>query len=844
MQGFEARGTIISKRILAHNNLFKEMPGIERFQTSSYIPTVRQPPATSNSRKRECTLEVLPYFASKTIFTSLDEKSLFDAKRLRDICRLENDIVRKQPLFENECSKPDKNSNVCCPSISIGYYAAVLRNKTSCLDITDEDVNYLKEVIIGMSLKNKTGIRPASNTEKAIVHSMMQFLVDKSFAASPLDTRLKYTLVFSPMQAPSRTLLRNMYEKKLQGKDLPKRDNVQLVAYDFENLKTVAYDIQLVADVWYIMLAVALIIGLMWGYSGSLFISIMGFSSVVFAIILSYWIYTVVFRLVFFPFLNIMTAIFVVGIGADDIFVYVLAWRHARQDYAEAREGVTTLAKCTEYALEHATAAMFVTSLTTATAFYAGLTSSITALQCFSIFAGTSILTNYFLMITWLPAVIIAQERFFEPIKCKGRTPITRVQTHPGTSALTEKELGHRVARPLCFPFSLSDIQRIVKESSDVVFQRWIAHMVVKLRYCWLAIFLIIAMFGLLSLTYYPKLSLPTTQQMPLFTEDHTIERYDSKIKSQLKIEELLSTDRNYFPITFVWGAKDVDNGYFLNPSSTGSTEWDPSFNLTNEESQIAMLEFCKNIRSAPFYHKIRNGRSWCFMEGLQEHLRRNCSELCCSRKLPLKPNDFMRCTKEYMYTERLKRRPIKLYDDGRVKAIVLRFESTQTYEMKYGPVAKFWETISKWTDKEMGKMPVGLRDGWVVSSMYFYDLQKSIADGTIKTIAVSIGISAIVLLATTQNIIITVYAVIAITAIISVTIGSLVMAGWRLNVLESMMMSVAIGLSIDFTLHYGVAYFSCDPSQSRKERVHHSLWHVGSAVAMGTVTTFLAGML
>ena len=799
-----------------------------------------QEPKDSEPKKPGCSFGAPPYLSSKTIYTTIDgSESLLQAKSLREVCELEDEIVRKQPLFGNECDKSGGNFTDCCPSISIGHYIAKLSNRTGCHAIVDNDVDNFKGLIKRYVSAMKT--ETFTELEKAIIGNVLTFLVDKQYAKNP--EKLTYTLVFSPVPTPSRNLLKGMYEKKLQKIELLKKDKVKLVAYDFQNLKTVAYDSQLIADIWYIMLAVGLILCLMWGYSGSLFISIMGFSSVVFAIILSYWLYTVVFRLSFFPFLNIMTTVFVVGIGADDIFVYVLAWRHARQKFSQQDKVNATLAQCTEYALEHATAAMFVTSFTTATAFYAGLSSSITALQCFSIFAGTSILTNYFLMITWLPAVIIAQERFFARISC-GKTPVKPLaQEHPGTSALSPKELAdhnnnnNRNHRN-CFPFNSSDIRQMIKDCSDVVFQKWIGQIVVKLRYCWLAIFLIIAMFGLLSLTYYPRLSLPTTQQIPLFIEDHSIERYDSVIKSKLKIEDLQATRSIRFPVIFIWGAVDIDNGYFLNPSNTGKTEWDSSFSLMDEKSQERMLQFCENIRKAPFYDSELNNQSWCFIEALKDFI--DSSDECKSKTVPLKPADFMECTKAYVAEN--KNLPIKINSDGKIEALVLTFQSNRNYEMKFSPVERFWNEVKVWTEKEIGSMPVGLKNGWVISSLYFYDLQKSIADGTIHTIIVSIAVSALVLLITTRNILITLYAVIAITAIISVTVGSLVMAGWQLNVFESMMISVAIGLSIDFTLHYGVAYFSCEQSQSRKERVHYSLWHVGSAVAMGTVTTFLAG--
>ena len=412
------------------------------------------------------------------------------------------------------------------------------------------------------------------------------------------------------------------------------------------------------------------------------------------------------------------------------------------------------------------------------------------------------------------------------------------------------------VRRRKLFVYSVPELRSAVKRCSDVLFQDWIAKIVVKLRFIWLAILFILAFFGMLSLTFYPKLSLPTTQQAPLFIENHSIEQYDSNIKKKLQIDKITSTDGLHFPVIFVWGVRDVDNGYFLDPASTGTTEWDKTFDISERNSQKWMLDFCKDVKKVDFYDEMKSRNSWCFMEKMEHFVKQPChnrsrspsinSSVCCQKSLPMEPTEFKHCTKQYIRSTAKQistNLPIKIDANGHVKAIVFKFYSKQEYVLQFSPVEKFWKKIKSWSDAKISSnIPKEIGNGWVISDLYFYDLQKNIADGTIKTIAVSIGISAIVLLATTQNIVITLYAVIAITAIISVTIGSLVMAGWRLNVLESMTMSVAVGLSIDFTLHYGVAYFNCEESQTRKERVHYSLWHVGSAVAMGTVTTFLAG--
>ena len=55
--------------------------------------------------------------------------------------------------------------------------------------------------------------------------------------------------------------------------------------------------------------------------------------------------------------------------------------------------------------------------------------------------------------------------------------------------------------------------------------------------------------------------------------------------------------------------------------------------------------------------------------------------------------------------------------------------------------------------------------------------------------------------------------------------------------------MSVAVGLSIDFTMRYGVAYRLAPPDKKQREsRVRYSLVHIGSAITMAALTTFLTG--
>lgn len=150
---------------------------------------------------------------------------------------------------------------------------------------------------------------------------------------------------------------------------------------------------------------------------------------------------------------------------------------------------------------------------------------------------------------------------------------------------------------------------------------------------------------------------------------------------------------------------------------------------------------------------------------------------------------------------------------------------------------------MDAWITEELRYAPPGLSHGWFISNLEFYDLQDSLSDGTLVAMALSVAVAFSVMLLTTWNVIISLYAIVSIAGTIFVTVGSLVLLGWELNVLESVTISVAVGLSVDFAVHYGVAY-RLAPEPDREGKVIFSLSRMGSAIAMAALTTFVAGAM
>lgn len=101
------------------------------------------------------------------------------------------------------------------------------------------------------------------------------------------------------------------YYEELGGAAL-RFDKVAVVAMDF-GLKNTMFDKCLVKEAWLMSLGGLFVILCIWLYTKSLFITLMAITAIVFSLAIAYFTYTLVFEFVFFPFMNILAVIVIVG---------------------------------------------------------------------------------------------------------------------------------------------------------------------------------------------------------------------------------------------------------------------------------------------------------------------------------------------------------------------------------------------------------------------------------------------------------------------------------------------------------------------------------------------------
>ena len=175
----------------------------------------------------------------------------------------------------------------------------------------------------------------------------------------------------------------------------------------------------------------------------------------------------------YFSQMHILATFLVLGVGADDVFVMTDGWKQSVRDVIPV-PGETRRERLTRrmaYAYGRTASAVFNTSFTTAMAFVSTAISPIMTISAFGAFAAIAILVNYLMVISWLPACIMAAEIHLWPFcnkLCKTKRFKWGPQDENSWSDLNK----------------IDDIGKSIKEESascvDKIFERWYGRCMLK----------------------------------------------------------------------------------------------------------------------------------------------------------------------------------------------------------------------------------------------------------------------------------------------------------------------------------------------------------------------------
>jgi hypothetical protein len=278
----------------------------------------------------------------------------------------------------------------------------------------------------------------------------------------------------------------------------------------------------------------------------------------------------------------------------------------------------------------------------------------------------------------------------------------------------------------------------------------------------------------------------------------------------------------------------------------------------------VYLLNFCQEIRQQSFYKATAGALiPNCFIESFRNYfMGRDCLDRiekvnlwpCCQdTRFPYPPNIFDNCIVEgidslyqtqsnFYYPTLAGPKFVRGTKPPRIGVVIIEYFSAYNFTFNFDEMSHFYNEVGNWFNQKLVEAPVEMKNGWFVSELGFFDLQHSLVLDTLVSTGIAMIVCFVIVLLTTLELPLSIYAVFTVTLIKFCTIAVLTLLGWSLNVLESAIITVSIGLAVDFTLHYGVAYkLSAEPF--RVDKVRDALKSVGAPVTMGATATFLAGV-
>lgn len=697
---------------------------------------------------------------------------------------------------------------------------------------------------------------PSLCKQSRVVFQILHFLVDKDFLGPQTVEyqipTLKYSLLFLPVDKGEHMM--EIYMKSLEGRDLT-YNNTTITGMDF-GIKQTLFRYYLARDSAYPVLAVVSLLFSMALYLQSPFIVALSVLAITGSLLTSYFLYKVVFRLSFFPLVNLIAAIILLGSCSNQVFIFADFWNTLLSQNPSA-----PLEKRVDRILQEVGYLILAAGLTSSAAFFSGYLSSITAIRCFAIYLGTASCISSLLALVWLPCSFILRERYMDPspssVLAQGWKPCCSKNTNGFWETSSRKRCLFNLGQ------KTRELKRGLTDTSNLLFLKILPCGVVKFRYIWVCWFAVLAAGGTYMSCVDPGMKLPTldSKVTQLFRSSHPFERYDAEYRHMFMFKRQRNGEDMPVSLQLVWGIKPTDNGDHFNPNSNGSLVLDPEFNMSSPYSQVWLRDLCARVQNQSFYsppspEEKDTMENICLVEQLVHWVSvRRCSEnddavhFCCNNlPFPYPPAVFEDClsmmlAEKYAQGHLAHAGGVYFQTDGRVAALVLAFRTTYLYSFNFTTTSVFYREILTWFNREITGAPQGLGNGWFVSQLSLFNLQQSLSSETLAVAAFSVALTFAFLLITTWNIPLSAYGTVAVGGSVFVTIGLLVLLEWQLSGIEALFISSAAGLSVDFIVNYCISY-SLAPHSDKIGKVAHATKRMGCPVAVVSGAFFCMGII
>ncbi|XP_032219569.1 protein dispatched homolog 3 isoform X1 [Nematostella vectensis] len=590
---------------------------------------------------------------------------------------------------------------------------------------------------------------------------------------------------------------------------------------------------------------------------------------------------------------HVLSVFIILGIGADDVFVFLDTWRGSDQ------RAFPNLAAKLSFVYRRAASAMFITSVTTMVAFTTSVFSPLLGVSTFGIFSALLVFVNYCSVITFFPTVVITYELYWKNWNwnCFSSLGWTEAQTREN-EFVEEREVEMSWQEKFQQPHKL-----IVRFFGGLFYTKVIGHKIFR--------WVIIGFFaGVISVSVFFAVQLqPDEEQVAVWGKGTNW----YSIKQLRKLAFRPSQEDKVVIVNLIWGLQPQDRRscHFTDYKCKGKTVFDHSFDMNPPPCQMAMLEFCHELKTLPqsVVDKLRIRRSavtgeievHCFVDKMNKYLKKE-------QKKPMYPNNtvltlptngakaqiLMRHNGNIFNVSQLTDSYYRYYEALMAfwltqdntsysnpdyitygKLIGGQLDETETSNTpnfqgnRYGnrllfasieinttivptrmghveglEVYDHWEAFMQ---EKMKKMPPSCRNGFQATptahnAWHWLKVQEVLASTAVRGILMSLGLAIGLLTLMTTNWIVGLMAGATIACITVGVVGFIPLVGWKLGVLESLNLTLVVGLAVDYVVHLADGYVRSH-NHFRGDKTRDALGSVGISVLSGACTTLGASV-
>lgn len=324
-------------------------------------------------------------------------------------------------------------------------------------------------------------------------------------------------------------------------------------------------------------LSIMFVYGYLTYHLGSLFLAWIGIVLILFSFPLTVLVTEGIFRVTFFCQLHTLVIFIVLGIAADDIFVFIDAWRQSEKITHFAGDKKKRMA----YSWRRAVRAIAVTSSTTSVAFFANAFSPIMPIKSFGIFAGVIVPMNYIVIVLLFPAATIIYEE-----RIHGKCSFYCGKVFKCCSSDSDKV---EALNPDDESAQYSKVEYFFRTKwNDFVF-KWKTQ-IVAFVFIWTVVCSVFAFqIG------------PLTKAEEFVAPDHPL-----MLPQNLMLNNFTKTTDANADVFYYWGVKDINRkgDSMWVPDFIGEVILDDQFSISCKECQIIFKDFCPDLIADKFIVK------------------------------------------------------------------------------------------------------------------------------------------------------------------------------------------------------------------------------------------------